>query len=72
LHRIRMIKKDMIEFFGMNRVTLNNWENQKQGEKREFLYFFLENIPKEYVQKLKESFDIKKNSNQDLERVLNS
>jgi hypothetical protein len=67
-----MIKKDMIEFFGMNRVTLNNWENQKQGEKREFLYFFLENIPKEYVQKLKESFDIKKNSNQDLERVLNS
>jgi hypothetical protein len=67
-----MIKKDMIEFFGMNRATLNNWENQKQGEKREFLYFFLENIPKEYVQKLKESFDIKKNSNQDLERVLNS
>ena len=43
-----MIKKDMIDNFGIDRKTLNNWENNKNN-KRYVLYKTLEALPVEYV-----------------------
>ena len=47
-----MIKKEMIENFGITRKTLNNWENDK-GSKRYILYKTLEAIPAEFVENVK-------------------
>ncbi len=44
-----MIKKEMIEYFGLDRKTLNNWENEKD-KKRYVLYKTLEALPVEYVE----------------------
>ena len=44
-----MIKKEMIEYFGLDRKTLNNWENEKD-KKRFVLYKTLEALPVEYVE----------------------
>ena len=44
-----MIKKEMIENFGVTRKTLNNWENDKDS-KRYILYKTLEALPVEYVE----------------------
>ena len=43
-----MIKKEMIENFGVTRKTLNNWENDKES-RRYILYKTLEALPVEYV-----------------------
>jgi hypothetical protein len=47
-----MIKKEMIDNFGIDRKTLNNWENNR-GSKRYILYRTLEAIPVEFVEKVK-------------------
>ncbi len=47
-----MIKKEMIELFGITRKTLNNWENDKTS-KRYLLYKTLEALPAEYVENIK-------------------
>ena len=44
-----MIKKEMIEYFGLDRKTLNNWENEKD-KKRYVLYKTLEALPVAYVE----------------------
>lgn len=47
-----MIKKEMIDHFGIDRKTLNNWENNKEL-KRYLLYKTLEALPVEYVENVK-------------------
>lgn len=47
-----MIKKEMIENFGVTRKTLNNWENDKNSQ-RYILYRTLESLPLEYVENIK-------------------
>jgi transcriptional regulator with XRE-family HTH domain len=47
-----MIKKEMIENFGVTRKTLNNWENDKES-RRYILYKTLEALPVEYVDNVK-------------------
>jgi hypothetical protein len=47
-----MIKKEMIDNFGITRKTLNNWENDKES-KRYVLYKTLEALPTEYVDNIK-------------------
>ena len=47
-----MIKKEMIDNFGIDRKTLNNWENEKE-KKRYVLYKTLEALPMEYVENVK-------------------
>ena len=42
----------MIENFGIDRKTLNNWENDKE-KKRYVLYKTLEALPNEYVENIK-------------------
>lgn len=42
----------MIENFGIDRKTLNNWENDKE-KKRYVLYKTLEALPIEYVENIK-------------------
>ena len=42
----------MIENFGIDRKTLNNWENDKD-KKRYILYRTLEALPNEYVENIK-------------------
>jgi len=47
-----MIKKEMIENFGIDRKTLNNWENDKK-KKRYILYKTLEALPIDFVENVK-------------------
>lgn len=47
-----MIKKEMIENFGVTRKTLNNWENDKTS-KRYILYKTIEALPVEYVENVR-------------------
>jgi len=49
---LTMIKKEMIENFGIDRKTLNNWENNKEN-KRYVLYRVLEELPVEFVENIK-------------------
>jgi len=49
---IKMIKKEMIDNFGLDRKTLNNWENNIES-KRYVLYKTLEALPVEYVNGIK-------------------
>jgi len=46
-----MNKKEMIDNFGFDRKTLNNWENGIK-EKRKVLYKVLKSLPVEYVEKV--------------------
>jgi len=59
-----MIKKEMIENFGMNRKTLNNWENDPSNA-RHLLYKTLEALPLEFVENIKKQLEEKK-ANEDL------
>ena len=59
-----MIKKDMIENFGITRKTLNNWENDKTS-KRYILYKTLESLPLEYLNNLQKQIK-EKNENEKL------
>jgi hypothetical protein len=54
-----MIKKEMIENFGMNRKTLNNWENDPSNA-RHLLYRTLEALPLEFVENIKKQMEDKK------------
>jgi len=54
-----MIKKEMIDNFGIDRKTLNNWENQVDS-KRHLLYRTLEALPAEYVDNIKKQIEEKK------------
>ena len=56
----------MIENFGIDRKTLNNWENDKD-KKRYLLYRTLEALPNEYVENIKKQ--IKERA--DNEKLLN-
>jgi len=44
-----MNKKDMIDNFGFDRKTLNNWENGAKPQ-RSFLYKVLEALPMEFLE----------------------
>ena len=59
-----MIKKEMIENFGLDRKTLNNWENNVDS-KRHILYRTLEALPTEFVENIKQQIADKK-SNEEL------
>lgn len=54
-----MIKKEMIDNFGLDRKTLNNWENDANS-KRHLLYRTLEALPSEFVENIKKQLDDKK------------
>ena len=51
-----MIKKEMIENFGITRKTLNNWENDAES-KRYLLYRTLESLPVEFVENVKKQIE---------------
>ena len=53
-----MIKKEMINNFGLDRKTLNNWENDPNS-KRHLLYKILEALPSEFVENIKKQMDDK-------------
>ncbi len=59
-----MIKKEIIENFGLDRKTLNNWENNVDS-KRHILYRTLEALPAEFVENIKQQIADKK-SNEEL------
>ena len=59
-----MIKKEIIENFGLDRKTLNNWENNVDS-KRHILYRTLEALPTEFVENIKQQIADKK-SNEEL------
>ncbi len=54
-----MIKKEMIDNFGLDRKTLNNWENDANS-KRHLLYRTLEALPSEFVENIKKQLGDKK------------
>ena len=58
---IAMIKKEMIDNFGIDRKTLNNWENNADS-KRHILYKTLEALPAEYVVNIKQQLKDKKDN----------
>ena len=62
---MEMIKKEMIDNFGIDRKTLNNWENNIDS-KRHILYRTLEALPAEYVENIKQQIKDK----QDNEKLL--
>jgi len=62
-----MIKKEMIDNFGIDRKTLNNWENDKK-KKRYILYKTLEALPMEYVENIKKQIQ----ENEENNKILSS
>lgn len=62
-----MIKKEMIENFGITRKTLNNWENDKLS-KRYILYKTLEALPVEYVGNVKKQIQEQNDNDKLLEK----
>ncbi len=60
-----MIKKEMIDYFGIDRKTLNNWENNKE-KKRYLLYKTLEALPSEYVENIKKQIKEREENNKKL------
>jgi len=62
-----MIKKEMIEHFGIDRKTLNNWENNKEL-KRYLLYRTLEALPVEYVENVKKQIKEQQENDKLLEK----
>jgi len=63
---IEMIKKEMIDNFGIDRKTLNNWENNAES-KRHILYKTLEALPADYVDNIKQQIKDKKENDRLLE-----
>ena len=61
-----MIKKDMINYFGITRKTFDNWENDKTSL-RYVLYKTLEALPVEYVENIKKQIDDAEKNNKLLE-----
>ena len=59
-----MIKKEMIDYFGITRKTLNNWENDPSNA-RHLLYKTLEALPLEFVENIKKQLKEQK-ANEDL------
>jgi len=53
-----VIKKEMIDNFGITRKTLNNWENERNS-KRYILYKTLEALPNEFVENIKKQIQEK-------------
>jgi hypothetical protein len=51
-----MNKKEMINNFGFDRKTLNNWENGIK-EKRKLLYEVLKRLPSEFVLDVKQQIE---------------
>lgn len=47
-----MIKKEMIDNFGFDRKTLNNWENSEKPQ-RKLLYEVLKRLPLSFVEETK-------------------
>jgi len=62
-----MIKKEIIDKFGLDRKTLNNWENDDTS-KRHLLYRTLEALPLEFVENVKKQLDDKKANEKLLEK----
>ena len=62
-----MIKKEMIDNFGIDRKTLNNWENEKE-KKRYVLYKTLEALPMEYVENVKKQIKEQEDNDKLLEK----
>ncbi len=62
-----MIKKEMIDNFGIDRKTLNNWENNKTN-KRHVLYKTLEALPVEYVDNVKKQIKEQEENDKLLEK----
>ena len=60
-----MIKKEMIENFGLTRKTLNNWENDTNS-KRYILYKTLEALPVNYVEGIKTQIKEQEENNEKL------
>lgn len=56
---MHMIKKEMIDNFGIDRKTLNNWENNPES-KRYILYRTLEALPVDFVENIKKQEEDKK------------
>ena len=56
-----MIKKDMIDNFGFDRKTLNNWESGEKPQ-RKLLYEVLKSLPLEYVENVKKQQEEKKSN----------
>lgn len=57
----------MIDNFGLDRKTLNNWENNIQS-KRYLLYKTLESLPVEYVNGIKNQIEEKNENDKLLEK----
>jgi len=51
-----MIKKEIIDKFGFDRSTLDNWEKGSK-EKRKLLYEVLKALPLEFVENIKKQLD---------------
>lgn len=60
-----MIKKEMIENFGLTRKTLNNWENDTNS-KRYILYKTLEALPVDYIEGVKTQIKEQEENNEKL------
>ena len=60
-----MIKKEMIENFGLTRKTLNNWENDTNS-KRYILYKTLEALPVDYIEGIKTQIKEQEENNEKL------
>jgi len=60
-----MIKKEMIENFGLTRKTLNNWENDTNS-KRYILYRTLEALPVDYIEGIKTQIKEQEENNEKL------
>lgn len=60
-----MIKKEMIENFGLTRKTLNNWENDTSS-KRYILYKTLEALPVDYIEGIKTQIKEQEENNEKL------
>jgi len=60
-----MIKKEMIENFGITRKKLNNWENDKSS-KRYILYKTLEALLVDYVENVKKQIREQEENNSKL------
>ena len=64
---IKMIKKEMIDNFGLDRKTLNNWENNSET-KRHILYKTLEALPIEYVENIQKHIKEQKENDRLLDK----
>jgi len=63
-----MKNHEISKTFGIHRGTLYNWE--KNGDEgRELLLYLLRNIPKDYMEKVKESFRNEKEIKNRLNKV---